>query len=153
MTMPPKVAGEFLGMNVGVEKIRDRTGMEYSLGFDDKLDPEAVRLNTLWAVDDKLVSCVNALENENLDAFTPDDLYEFFKGHNCADVLVRWDDSQIGTSYKEGKIPRLVNWKEALESKAIGLDSLMNLAGLNSFRKDQDAMDDRVKKLLDQSKK
>jgi transaldolase len=153
MTMPPKVAGEFLKLDIGTEEIDDKTGMEFSAGFDEKNDPEAVRLNTLWNIDKKLLSCIDALEKENLDSFTPDDLYDFFKKHGCADVLVRWDDSQNETSYEEGKIPRLANWKAPLESKAIGLDSLMNLAGLNSFRKDQCAMDDRIKNLLDRSRK
>lgn len=153
MTMPPKVAGEFLNLGLAIEKIEGETNTDYSPGFDGKNSPEAVRLNTLWDVDKKLVSCIDALENENLDKFSPDDLYDFFKRHDCGDILVRWDDSQNKTSYEEGKIPRLANWKDALESKKIGLDSLMNLAGLNSFRKDQNAMDDRIKKLLGRGKK
>jgi hypothetical protein len=127
--------------------------MDYSVGFDEQLDPEDVRLNTLWDVDKKLVSCVDALGEESLDSFTPDDLYDFFKEHDCADVLVRWSNSQIKTSYEEGKIPRFSNWKDLLAGKEAGLDSLMNLAGLNSFRRDQDAMDERVENLLNRSRK
>jgi transaldolase len=153
MTMPPKVAGEFLDLKVNPEEITDRSGSEYSLGINAEVDRYAIRLDTLWTIDDSLISCVSKLEKENLDSFTPDDLYDFFKEHNCGDVLVRWDNSQIETSYKEGKIPNLANWKDALESKEIGLDSLMNLAGLNSFRHDQEEMDDRVKKLLARSRK
>jgi transaldolase len=153
MTMPPKVAGEFLDLNVGLDEITDRTEYQYMEGINKGVNPDAFRLDTLWAVDEKLLSCLDALENETLDSFTPEDLYDFFKQHKCSDVLVQWDDSQIDTSYKEGKIPCLANWKDALESKAIGLDSLMNLAGLNSFRSDQNAMDDRIKQLLDHHKK
>jgi transaldolase len=148
MTIPPKVAGEFLDLNVVPEEITDKSGSEYPLGINDEVDREAVRLDTLWTVDDALISCVSELENENLDSFTPDDLYDFFKKRHCADLLVEWDSRQIETSYNEGKIPNLANWKDALESKDIGLDSLMNLAGLNSFRKDQEATDDRIQKLI-----
>jgi hypothetical protein len=35
-----------------------------------------------------------------------------------------------------------------LAGKSIGLDSLMNLASLNSFTVDQKAMDDRVRQVL-----
>jgi transaldolase len=56
------------------------------------------------------------------------------------------------TSTKEGKIPKLENWKDALADRAIGLDSLMNLAGLNSFVADQKAMDERVREVLARSK-
>ena len=66
-------------------------------------------------------------------------------------MLVRWSDKQIETSSKEGKIPKLENWKGALGDKSIGLDSLMNLAGLNSFATDQQAMDARVRQVLDKA--
>ena len=42
----------------------------------------------------------------------------------------------------------LDHWKQALESGQVGLDSLMNLAGWNSFRSDQEAMDRRVEEIM-----
>ncbi len=153
MTVPPKVAGEFLELKINVDEIGDKTAQEYTEGINDGVSRDAIRLDTLWAVDDTLVSCVSELEKENLDSFTSGDLVDFFKEHNCADLLVEWGDSQIETSLQEGKIPNISNWKDALESKEIGLDSLMNLAGLNSFRSDQGATDERIKKLLGRSGK
>jgi transaldolase len=148
MTMPPKVADEFLSLKLPPDKINDKTTADYTIGLNKDVDPDAINLNTLWNVDDKFVACVEALENENLDLFTPDDLIEFFKNHKCDDVLVRWSNSQIETSTEEGKIPRLENWKRELADKAIGFDSLMNLAGLESFATDQQAMDDRIRQVL-----
>jgi hypothetical protein len=148
MTMPPKVAGEFLALGLSPQQIADKTSMDYIPGLNKDVDPDAVRLNTLWDIDEKLISCVDALEKENLDSFTPEKLLDFFEDHKCGDVLVRWSDSQIKTSAAEGKIPRLENWKDALKDKSIGLDALMNLAGLYSFATDQKAMDDRVREVL-----
>jgi len=148
MTVPPKVASELLSMNLTSEKIVDRTGMNYKAGFSVEEDPKAVRLDTLWEVNEQLAACMDALEEENLDSFTPDDLVSFFKSRGCGDVLVAWKHSHIATSAAEGKIPRLENWQDALSEKAIGLDSLMNLAGLNSFITDQKAMDQRVRDVL-----
>jgi len=144
MTIPPKVAAQFLQMQLGPDEIVDRTAADYRLGVQESVDREAIRLNTLWDVGGELVRCLDALEKEDLDSFTPDDLIDFFSQHGCGDIFVRWTNSQIETSAREGKIPKLDHWKEALESKAIGLDSLMNLAGLNSFAADQKEMDDRV---------
>ena len=144
MTIPPKVAAQFLQMQLGPDEIVDRTAADYRLGVQESVDREAIRLNTLWHVSGELVTCLDALEKEDLDSFTPDDLIDFFSQHGCGDIFVRWTNSQIETSAREGKIPKLDHWKEALESKAIGLDSLMNLAGLNSFAADQKEMDDRV---------
>jgi len=151
MTVPPKAAHELLSLNLSSEKIVDRTGMNYKAGFSVEEDAEAVRLGTLWDVNEQVVACVDSLEKEDLDSFTPDDLVGFFKEHGCGDVLVDWKHSQIATSAAEGKIPKLENWREALADKSIGLDSLMNLAGLNSFTTDQKAMDQRVRDVLARS--
>ncbi len=152
MTIPPKVAREFLELDIGLDVIEDRSDWAYQEGVKDGLDHDAVRLDTLWDIDDTLVACVDALEQENVDSFTPNDLYEFFKKHRCADILVKWEPSHVETSYHEGKIPRLDHWADALKSQQIGLDSLMNLAGLNSFRADQKATDQRVMNVTSQHK-
>jgi transaldolase len=148
MTMPPKAAGEFLALGIEPDKVIDKTYAHYKIGLNKNVDPESIRLNTLWDIDENVVKCADAIEKENLDSFTPDVLVDFFKKHNCGDFIVRWSDSQIATSTKEGKIPRLENWRQPLADKSIGLDSLMNLAGLCSFMTDQKAMDERVTGLL-----
>lgn len=148
MTIPPKVAGEFLSMVSSPDQIVDKTAVEYKPGLNKEINAEVIRLNTLWDIDDHVVECVDALEKESVDRFTPDDLVDFFKDHNCADIMVRWRDSEIETSTAEGKIPKLENWRDALADKSIGLDSLMNLAGLNSFATDQKAMDERIREVL-----
>ena len=148
LTMPPKVAADFLYFNEGPEGITDRTNEEYIPAVDEDVGVSQIRLDTLWDVDEKLVRCVDLLENENVDAFTADDLIDFFAEHGCGDVLVRWSDEDRAVSGVEGKIPKLSNWHEKLMCHAIGLDSLMTLAGLSSFAADQKAIDERVKAVL-----
>jgi len=145
MTIPPKVAGKFLSLGLTADQITDRTDMNYKPALNEDVDPDAIRLDTLWDIGDELIACVDALEKENLDSFTSADLISFFKGHHCSDILVPWSDSQIH--------PQLKNWQDQLADKSIGLDSLMNLAGLNSFATDQKAMDDRVSQVLPKSDK
>ena len=151
MTVPPKVAQEFLELELAPGDLTDRTGQEYCPPLAEGVDPAAVGLESLWDIGPELPACVDALENENLDAFTPADLVGFLADHGCGDVLVSWSDGQVAVSAAEGKIPRLESWRSALEDKSIGLDSLMNLAGLNSFAADQKAMDDRVAGVLKRS--
>jgi transaldolase len=148
MTIPPKVAQGFLDLGLAPEILEDHKATVYEPKFAAGADPEAARLDTLWGVDPVLVDCVDGLEREALDAFTPDDLVDFFSQHGCGDVLVRWTPEDVLRSTAEGKIPRLENWRDALASKAIGLDTLMNLAGLTSFMADQKAMDEHVAKVL-----
>ena len=151
MTLPPKVANDFTSTNPAPEDITNQTKSIFSPGVDPNVDRNALRLDTLWNVIVQLINCIENLEQENIDAFTPDDFIDFLEEHRCGDVLVRWTDSQIETSIREGKIPQIENWKDALESKSIGLDSLLNLAGLNSFASDQEQMDNRIKDLLKKS--
>jgi len=149
MTMPPKVAGEFLSMAMSPDQITDKTAAQYSPGVNEDVDRRAIRLDTLWDIDKELVACLDELDKQDITSFTPDDLIDFFAGHGCADVLVRWSEAQIETSTAEGKIPKLKNWRDALAGGSIGLDSLMNLAGLRSFATDQKAMDERVRQVLE----
>jgi transaldolase len=148
MTIPPKAAGEFLNLNIQTEMITDQTQRTYEPGITDKLVIDKYRINALWQVPDKLVSCIDKLELENIDSFTPDDLLNFFTDNECDDIMVRWSGKEIETSISEGKIPYIDNWKQALVEHAISLDSLLNLAGLCSFASDQKAMDERVNSIL-----
>ncbi|MFW6162297.1 MAG: transaldolase family protein [Planctomycetota bacterium] len=148
MTLPPKVARGFLDLGLEPDDLADRTGMVYEPPLNQDADPEAVRLDTLWDVGDDLVACVDALEQQDLDGFAAPDLVDFLHDRGCGDVVPRWTDEQVATSAAEGKIPQLDHWRETLAAKTIGLDGLMNLAGLNSFTSDQQAMDERVAEVL-----
>jgi len=152
MTMPGKAAGQFLDMNIPQEQITDHTGYDYEPGVTDKASIEKYRLDTLWDVPDKLHKCVDKLEKENLDTFVPDDIIDFFHENDCGDIMVRWSEKEFKMSMKEGKIPRVTNWKKPLMEKTVGLDSLMNLAGLCSFTADQNTMDNRVESVLSKTK-
>jgi transaldolase len=142
MTMPTKVAGEFLDMNLRTEEIEDASGNDYEPGVN--ANARELGVDTLWEIEDRIRECVDSLEKEDLEAFLPDDLVQYFADHLCADVLVKWSAAQSDTSRKEGKIPDVKNWGQLLMSGEIGLDSLMNLAGLNSFATDQEEMDKHV---------
>jgi len=151
MTIPPKVVKEFLSMGLEPEKIASETGINYTPGLYSNVDPASLTLDTLWDVDEKVVKCVDVLEKENLDLFSPMDVIAFFKKHHCGDLIVHWNDAQVAASSREGKIPQLHHWEDALEDKSIGLDSVMNLAGLNSFAADQKVMDQRIEDVLDKN--
>jgi transaldolase len=148
ITAPPKVAGQLLEQRVDLSMIEDRTSRRYAPGIDPGVDSRSIRLDTLWDVDDNVVACIEDLEGEDVDAFDADSLIEFFQDHHCRDVFVRWTPEQVARSAAEGKIPKLDHWGDVLAKGSIGLDSLMNLAGLNSFRTDQKEMDDRVRRIL-----
>lgn len=148
MTVPCKVAREFLALGLDAGGIKDRTGEDYKPPLAAGVDPRRITLDTLWEVNDEVVACVKALEGERLQEITPGELVNFFVEHGCGDVLVDWTDEQVETSAEEGKIPKLENWEKLLAQREIALDSLMNLAGWNSFDGDQREMDRHVEEVL-----
>jgi transaldolase len=152
MTIPLQVAGDFLNLQLAPAQITSKLHMEYEPKFNPDVDPAAVRFDTLWKIEPSLVNGVEMLLLENLDQYIPDDLLDFFADHDLGDILVRWSEEERSISKAEGKIPILANWQDALAQKRIGLDSLMNLAGLNSFAADQSEMDQHVLEVLENAK-
>jgi hypothetical protein len=146
--MPPKAAAGFLELGHASEHLADRTEEAYEPTIEPGPDAETAGVDALWYVSSDLVNCVEALEKQDLDAFTPDDVAAHFQAHGCGDALPRWTEEQVATSAEQGKIPNLDNWREPLGAHTIALDSLMNLAGLNAFIADQAAMDRRVADVL-----
>jgi transaldolase len=148
MTMPPKVASQFLDLQTDPAELTDKTETVYDPPLHEGVDPQAVGLDTLWQIDPPVVEACDALEAEDLDGFTAEDLVAHFARHGAGNLLVDWSDAQVATSAEEGKIPDLDNWRDLLAERTIGLDALMNLAGLNAFRADQKAMDEKVLETL-----
>jgi len=148
ITAPPKVARELHERKGELPPLENQLGQNRAPGINDDVDPEEIGLDTLWLVNEEVVRCVDALGDEDLDSFDPEGLVDFFEARGCSDLLVRWSDAEIATSAREGKIPQLGNWSDALAGRIVGLDSLMNLAGLNTFRADQKEMDDHVRDVL-----
>ncbi len=147
ITMPPKVAREFLDCGVEPGDLRDMTGETFDVSVDEA-QAGGLRLGSLWDLNEEVVACAEALERRRLDTFTPVRLRRFCRRHGCGDVLVKWTDQQVATSAEEGKIPSVANWRRELADGQVALDSLMSLAGWNSFRRDQDAMDHRVEEIM-----
>jgi len=148
LTIPTKVAKEFLDLKVPAEKLRDRTAESYDVHLNEDIDPDAAGVLTLWEVDDAVRIAVNELAKQDVDKMTADQLIDFLRSHSCGDLLYRWNQKQMQTSYAEGKIPDFPTWRGPLAEKKIGLDTLMNLAGWSSFAADQKAMDERIIGLL-----
>ncbi len=148
LTMPRKAAEPFRELDMKTENIVDCSDRLYEPSLAEGIDPQAVRLPTLWDVPQEYARAVEDLAQENLDAFSPADLAGFMAERGFADLFPKWTEEQIGTSAEEGKIPNLDNWKEMLADGQTGLDALMNLAAVNSFATDQKAMDRRVQSAL-----
>lgn len=148
ITAPPKVARALRDKRSELPPLESQLEQNRAPGINEDIDPEEIGLDTLWFINDEVVRCVEALGDEDLDSYDPENLVDFFAERGCSDFMVHWSDAEVATSLQEGKIPRLEHWAEPLANRTIGLDSLMNLAGLNTFIADQKEMDDHVREVL-----
>ncbi|MCY2929883.1 MAG: transaldolase [Planctomycetota bacterium] len=148
MTLPPKAAAEFLQLGVKPEDLADRTGADYKVELNAGVSHRSIALDTLWEVPLGLIAALDSLHDNVADRLDEAALLSHLAEHGVKDLLPRWTGPQIAASAAEGKIPKLANWAKNLAAGAVGLDALMNLAGLNSFIADQHAMDQRVADVL-----
>jgi hypothetical protein len=53
---------------------------------------KTIRLDMLWDIDERIVICMDFIDKEHLEDFTPDNPLLFFKDYYCDDILVKWNE-------------------------------------------------------------
>lgn len=143
LTMPVSAAEEYRGMS-GVNPVHfhDR---EVKVGLND----DARFVHLLWDVPEPFMECVDALmEEEDLEDFDAEDLTGYFSDNDMTGFLPEWEEEQVDRIKKYGKIPSYEAWEEPLSARSLGLDSVMTLSALYSFKQDQAALDERIQSLI-----
>jgi len=146
MTMPPKVAAEFV----------DRDRRDLVAGIDSDFEPQwdehvgvqAYAVDTLWKVPPDLAAAAEDLAALDLSRFDAAALQHYLADRELGDILPAWADEDIQRARANGKIPQLASWRYRLAARQIGLDATMTLSGLMSFATDQAKMDDRIRECL-----
>lgn len=143
-TMPVKVVKEAY-MNIS-QKFEDKTPMDYQIKLARDFDPEDIKAYHLWHVNDTELSLA-----EYLDKNPPEsgkELETIARSMNCEDMFPVLNKGEIDQIGKDGKIPKHTKWMKHVRKGKIGIDTLLNLAGLASFTKDQKALDERIRKII-----
>ncbi|MCL0044780.1 transaldolase family protein [Nitrospinaceae bacterium] len=142
MTIPPSAMAEFLEMKHPVGTMRTNIGKDINPGIDFS-HPHGLRFHKLWEVPDAFVQFVNdLLASTNLDSMNGRDMESFCREKNV-DLFYPFSPAQLKKILDLGKIPRLDEW-----SHEVALDDLMTQSALQSFSKDQAALDDRIRSFL-----
>ena len=76
------------------------------------------------------------------------ELVERARAAGAGDLFPDLSAGELETIAADGKIPEHEKWAGRMAAGELALDSLMNLAGLASFARDQQALDDRIAGLL-----
>jgi len=141
-TIPPKAMQEFQESGQPVEQIRSNLNAEIEVGVDvDHLWGSKVA--SLWVVKDGFIKFVDDLVGrDSLDQMSGEDLVRLAEDQGV-NLFHRFSQADLREIQDHGKIPKLSEWPES-----VGLDDLMTHSALQSFTKDQDALDERIRSFL-----
>ena len=142
-TIPLKVAAGVLESPPATWK--NNVDMDLEVGIDDSPEANAARLHVFWEVDEKVQRLARSLDEDPPE--TAVDLVERAKSEDLAELFPKYSQEELAV-IEENKIPALSKWTERIQHREVAADSLLNAAGLLSFTKDQNALDDRIRGLI-----
>ena len=140
LTIPPAAMKDFQKSGRSPEQVISH--------IDDTIDPGidpqhalAKRFPELWELSSEFESFVTALvSNPQLDSMQGDELVKI---SSIVNLFHPFTDDDLKKIQDCGKIPDLSAWPES-----IALDDLMTQSALQSFTKDQNALDERIRSFL-----
>jgi transaldolase len=141
-TMPPKVAAAGRANLPGT--FISRLGLIYPVGINE--EGKKSGCEKFWAVDNNVVSFGQVM-NSDLPS-SGAELIERAHKAGLADMLPVLSKEEETMIMADGKIPVYEHWKSKLTSGSLAPDTLLTLAGLASFTADQNALDERIGKII-----
>lgn len=142
LTIPPSALKQFLESGRSPGEITNNVDLELQPEIDSG-HPLSSWFPKLWEVPDSFERFIGELmSHSRLDNFTGEDLVKFCEGRKV-DLFHRFSPAEQKKIYNDGKIPILKDWPDK-----IALDDLMTQSALQSFAKDQNALDARIRSFL-----
>ena len=142
LTIPPSAMEDFLE-TCGSKELKSHVSDDITPGIDSG-SSLAGKFDALWEVSDSFKKFVDSLlSQEGLDSMTGNG-FRAFCDENKSDLFHPFSDAEFDTITEHGKIPRLEAWPNT-----IALDDLMTQSALQSFAKDQKALDERIRSFIE----
>ncbi len=138
LTIPPKAMKEFQESGKSSEQVESHINDPVEPGIDPQ-HVLAKRFPELWQLSDEFRDFVNALINTpELDSMQGKELAGIARGRGV-NLFHPFSEDDLKKIQDHGKIPDLSVWPES-----VALDDLMTQSALQSFTKDQNALDGRI---------
>ncbi len=119
---------------------------EYTVNLNDGISGSDLRIDTLWEVSEADRELTDSLTAEV--PHRADEVVNRAHDMGAGDLFPRLSDEELVQIADNGKIPKHETWGDRIKSGELAIDTLLNLAGLASFESDQQALDDRIEKLI-----
>jgi transaldolase len=142
-TMPPKVAAEGRKALSGSFSSRLHENYEIKL-YESAKD---AHLDKFWEVDDKVLSLAERLASKV--PASGNELIHIAHEEGCEDMFPMLSKEEKAFIAEDGKIPFHSRWAQKISDGKIAPDTLLTLAGLASFNADQQALDQRIRSIID----
>ena len=126
---------------------RDQDEAAFPVTLASGVDALAVRLDQLWDIGEGERRLAERLARRR--TFSAADVIAEAIDCGCGDLFPVFSPADRQRLAADGKIPRHAAWEERIAAGELGLDALLNAAGLASFAADQAKLDARVRGLLD----
>ena len=140
-TIPPKAAREYLDMEVSKGDVRRRTSSELHVELEDTGLAKIVDVPSLWRIDEKMIAFVEDACQQADSIPNGHALVQLAEKHEV-NLFREWTREEREAIRAHGKIPDLAAWPGA------PLDDLMSISALETFAKDQGALDERIRAML-----
>lgn len=140
-TMPPKVAQEYLEMDVAMSDVHPRKSNDLRVDLSDTGLAKVIDLSTLWTIDEKVIAFVEAAVKQADELSSGRELVQLARAHEV-EMFREWTPAEREAIRAKGKIPDLADWPGA------PVDDLMSISALETFAKDQMALDERIRGML-----
>lgn len=141
-TIPPPAMKEFQESGRTPDQINKTDGTALKPNVDST-HQWSTRVARLWEVDDDFKKAVDLLTaRSDLDQLSGEGLEQFCR-ENGLDLFHPFSRQDLKKILDDGKIPKLADWPDS-----VALDDLMTQSALQSFTKDQSALDARIESFL-----
>lgn len=141
LTMPPKVAGEYLEMDITKDYVRRLSSEELHVDLDMSKPVEVAEINRLWDVDAEFIAFAQDAAKQSDQMTSGRDLIKLSIKHGV-NLFYDWSEEDRRKIREKGKIPDLSQWPSA------PVDDLMSISALETFAKDQLDLDRRIEELI-----
>ncbi len=147
-TIPTAAAKEFLQKEPPLDLIRDHTPDDPRVAFGDGVDAQKDKLEVFWTVSESFERTMSKLATQNPATMTAASLLAFLAEHGTGDLFPIHSPTEQKKLQKEGKIPVFASWKDRVRKGDASWDGTLTAAALASFTLDQQALDERIARLL-----
>jgi transaldolase len=119
---------------------------DFNVIYEPGVATSELQMEKLWCISDTEKRLFRHLHHNMPDS--PWELVDILREEGIPDIFPHLTPMEELFIADDGKIPKHNRWSDSIARGETAIDTLLNIAGLQAFTKDQKELDDRVKELV-----